>query len=168
MNPFELFDIPVSFFPDLNDVRIKYYELSRLYHPDLQGITGQDEGLELLKKSSELNHAYRVLNAFDLRVNAILSIFNLMNDDDKSSVSPAFLMDMMDVNESLMEAKMEEDSQRLESIKIEVSQLQEELKLDWEAQCRQFDTRKDESLLTLIKDYYFRNKYLLRLQEQFN
>ncbi|MHB1277981.1 MAG: iron-sulfur cluster co-chaperone HscB C-terminal domain-containing protein [Bacteroidia bacterium] len=166
MNHFEEFNIPVQFFPDLNLIRNRYYELSRLYHPDLQDSTkGLLEG-EREQKSSDLNSAYRILMAFDQRVASILSLYGLMDDGDKASVSSSFLMEMMDVNESVMEAKLEADPERLKSIAKEVEQLQDELTKEWEAHCRLFDKTQDQKVLSQIKDDYLRNKYLLRLKEQ--
>ncbi len=166
MNHFEEFNIPVQFFPDLNLIRNRYYELSRLYHPDLKDTTKGLIESELEQKSSDLNTAYRILMAFDQRVAYILSLYGLMGDADKASVSSSFLMEMMDVNESVMEAKLEADPERLRSIAKEVEQLQLELKDEWETHCRSFDKSQDQKVLVQIKDDYLRNKYLLRLQEQ--
>ncbi|HCS20986.1 MAG TPA: Fe-S protein assembly co-chaperone HscB [Bacteroidetes bacterium] len=166
MNHFEEFNIPVQFFPDLNLIRNRYYELSRLYHPDLKDTTHGLAESELEQKSSDLNSAYRILMAFDLRVAYVLTLYGLMGDTDKASVSSSFLMEMMDVNESVMEAKLEADTERLRSIAKEVEQLQDERMKEWEAHCRQFDKTQDQGLLSQIKDDYLRNKYLLRLKEQ--
>lgn len=166
MNHFEEFNIPVQFFPDLNLIRNRYYELSRLYHPDLKDTTKGMTESELEQKSSDLNSAYRILMEFDHRVAYILSLYGLMGDADKASVSSSFLMEMMDVNESVMEAKMEGDPERLGSIAKEVGQLQAELNQEWEAHCHAFDKTQDQKVLPQIKDDYLRNKYLLRLKEQ--
>ncbi len=166
MTHFELFDIPLSFFPDQTFIRTKFYELSRLYHPDLQGITDESTQNKLLQKSSELNTAYKTLGSFSTLVPYVLRIKGELNDDEKAAVSPQFLMEMMDVNESLMEAKMEEDMDRLKSITFEVKEIQESISNAWIKLCQDFDRTGDESLLAEIKDYYLRNRYLERLQSQ--
>lgn len=166
MNHFEEFNIPVQFFPDLDQIRNRYYELSRLYHPDLKDTTSGLTESELLQKSSNLNSAYRILMDFDKRVAYILTVYGLMDDAEKASVSSSFLMEMMDVNESVMEAKLEADSERLQSIAKEVEHLQIELTHEWEKHCLRFDKTRDQALLSQIKDDYLRNKYLLRLKEQ--
>lgn len=166
MTHFELFDIPLSFFPDQKIIRAKYYALSRLYHPDLQDDNDGISESERIQKTSELNEAYRVLGSFDKLVPYILRLEGELNEEEKATVSPAFLMEMMDVNESLMEAKMESDADRLQSIAHEVNEIQEEVMEAWKKSCEAFDTSHTKGLLAEIKDYYLRNKYLERLKDQ--
>jgi len=166
MTHFDVFEIPPSFFPDQASIRANYYALSRLYHPDLQGASSETTESEMLKKSSELNNAYKVLGSFELLVPYVLRLEGILNEEEKASVSPLFLMEMMDVNESLMEAKMEEDHERIASIAMEVTEIQEQIKTDWTNLCRRYDQNHDKALLEQIKDYYLRNKYINRLKEQ--
>lgn len=166
MTHFDLFDIPLSFFPDQLLIRKKFYELSRLYHPDLQSENTEHTQSELLQKSSDLNAAYKTLSSFNRLVPYVLRIKGVLNDEDKAAVSSQFLMEMMDVNESLMEAKMEEDAERLQSIAFEVKEIHEEIIQTWNQLCHDFDQSSDLGLLDKIKDYYLRNKYLERLEEQ--
>lgn len=166
MTHFELFDIPLSFFPDQKLIRSKFYALSRLYHPDLQGEADENKQGELLQKSGELNAAYKTLGSFNTLVPYVLRLKGELNDEEKAAVSPQFLMEMMDVNESLMEAKMEEDQERLASIAFEVKEFQDDITNAWKNLCKEYDRKGDESLLATIKDYYLRNRYLERLQDQ--
>lgn len=166
MNHFEEFNIPVHFFPDLSLIRSRYYELSRLYHPDLKYDTKELTDGDPLKKSSDLNTAYHTLMDFEQRVAYILSQYGLMGDEARASVSSSFLLEMMDVNESVMEAKLEGDPDRLSSIAKEVELIQEELVKEWETLCQQFDKTQNRSVLNEIKDAYLRNRYLIRLREQ--
>lgn len=164
MNHFELFEIPVSFFPDLNQMRQKYYELSRLYHPDLQE---DDTNMsDVLERSSQLNEAYKVLQSFTARVHYVLQLKGEIKEEEKAELPPAFLMEMMEVNESLMDAKMEGDDDVLRSVLDEIDQLHSGLIMDWEQSCRQYDEKQDASLLSEIKSYYLKNQYLRRLKAQ--
>ncbi|MDX5320383.1 MAG: J domain-containing protein [Bacteroidota bacterium] len=79
MNPFSVFDLEVSFFPDLTAIRQDYYRLSRLYHPDLQEDKEKEE--EALIQSSLLNAAYKTLNQFESRVASILRLQNKINEE---------------------------------------------------------------------------------------
>lgn len=166
MTHFDLFEIPLSFFPDPKLIRSKYYALSRLYHPDLQDDNDGISEVERLQKTSALNEAYRVLGSFEQLVPYILRLEGEMNEEEKATVSPAFLIEMMDVNESLMEAKMESDTERLQSISHEVNEIKEEVWKNWKKCCEQYDASRAKELLAEIKDYYLRNKYLERLKDQ--
>ncbi|MBI1221448.1 MAG: DnaJ domain-containing protein [Bacteroidetes bacterium] len=166
MNHFELFEIPLSFFPDLQQVRQNYYRLSRHYHPDLQD--SESESIRALEMSSQVNEAYKILQNFEARVRYLLQVKGVLKDGDKESVSPGFLMEMMDVNENLMDAKMDGDENRILQALDEIDQVHSNLMVEWEQTCRQYDAGHAEDLLQEIKDYYLRNQYLKRLKNQVN
>ncbi len=162
MTYFDVFQIPVSFFPDQDALRKQYYRLSREFHPDL-GEAGQES--ERLQQSSQLNEAYRTLSNFESRVAHILKIEGVLNDTDKQELSPDFLMEMMEYNEELMEARME-GGERADTIRARILEKAGTLRSEWEAQCREYDRNPEQATLQSIKEYYFRNRYLNRLLEQ--
>lgn len=166
MSYFDLLEIPLSFFPDSQRLRQNFYRLSREYHPDLQGNTNPLEEQEMLKKSSLLNEAYRTLSVFDRIVPYVLELKGLMTEGDKPSLPPDFLMEMMDLNEALMEAKMDDDPNGMAACKKEIEYREENLMQTWTGLCSRFDESNDASLLPLIRDCFFQYRYMLRLKEQ--
>ncbi|MDX5320384.1 MAG: hypothetical protein LPK45_04785 [Bacteroidota bacterium] len=81
-------------------------------------------------------------------------------------MSQEFLMEMMDINEALMDAKMEGDAKKLQELSSSIQSIQQALREEWETVCRAWDEQKKEAQLDLIKEFYFRNQYLKRLLEQ--
>ncbi len=59
MNYFELYGIPVSFIQERQQLKQKFYELSRKYHPDFFTQENDFEQGEALEISSQVNKAYK-------------------------------------------------------------------------------------------------------------
>jgi molecular chaperone HscB len=58
MNYFELYEMPISLLPDQQQVKQKFYELSRKYHPDFYTRENDNEQAEALEISSQVNRAF--------------------------------------------------------------------------------------------------------------
>ena len=161
MNYFELFGIPVSFNPNLQELKKKYYKLSFTHHPDHQA--DQENALE---KSSELNKAYNTLINENARFAYILTLHDAMPDEGKAQLPQDFLMEMMDLNENLMDLQMDPDQDKIKSLKNEVEQIESTLKKEIESIIRSYDpnTISNEEMKALV-DYYMKHKYLLRIKQ---
>jgi len=169
-NYFQLYNIPESFKPDAAVVKSKFFELSRKYHPDRFSQASEDEQAVALQQSAENNTAYRVLTHADKLMAYILKINNLLEDEEKYSLPPAFLMEMMDLNELVEEYEADPSNATLRqkaysSVEEAFGALNEAL----EPLCASYNQDSSQKhLLIKIKDYYFRKKYLLRIQERIN
>lgn len=160
VNYFELFGLPVSFHPDAEIVKKKFYELSRQFHPDRFVQAGSEAVDEALKMSATINEAYRILKNPDATIQYILKYHGVLENEEKYNLPPDFLMEMMELNEAV-----DDNNQHLALS-------------NWQAQNEQLETSLNlltgkydngdhsEALLLEIKDYYFRKKYLLRIQER--
>jgi molecular chaperone HscB len=74
-------------------------------------------------------------------------------------------MEMMDLNERLMEA---DDAEQLAQIRAEALAVEDELNISLQELTADYETLNDtakESRLNGIADIYYRQKYLLRIQE---
>lgn len=170
MNYFELYDIPASFHPDQAIIKSKYYELSRRYHPDRFAQAGSGYLSEALRMAAMNNEAYKTLRSADATMAYILKIHNLLADEEKYSLPPAFLMEMMDLNEAVSDYEM--DAANQQARQQATNSLNEQMEA-WETAANTLTTRFDtgdhsEALLLQLKDMYFRKKYLLRIQERIN
>lgn len=170
MNYFELYDIPQSFQPDPVVVKTKFYELSRKYHPDRFTMASDTERAEVLRMAALNNDAYKVLSNPDATMAYILTLNSLLEEEEKYNLPPDFLMEMMELNEAISEWEMEQNDETAK--KEALSMMQSELD-GWNeevapliAQFNAGNTSKE--LLLQIKDYYFRKKYLLRIQGRIN
>jgi molecular chaperone HscB len=166
-NYFELYHMPVTFHPDPAAVKSKFYELSRLYHPDRFAQAGGEELAKALQVSAMNNAAYKTFNNPDATMAYILKVNNLLEDEEKYQLPNDFLMEMMDINEAISdyEASESEDARQMAA-----NSLNEQLEL-WDAATNRLTEKfekgdKSEALLLQIKDQYFRKKYLLRIKER--
>jgi len=170
VNYFELYDIPVSFAPDAAVVKKKFYELSRKYHPDRYTLAGADEQAEALRMAALNNDAYKTLQSTDATMAYILKINELLEDEEKYNLPPDFLMEMMDLNESISEYEMDPENETYKNDAHNMMNAQMEA---WTADVapllQQYEAgNTSKELLLQVKDYYFRKKYLLRILERIN
>ena len=166
MDYFELFDIPVSLTVDVVAIKKRYFELSRKYHPDFHSQTSDYEQAEALEISAMLNKALKTLSNADDTIRYVLIKKALLEEDEKYQLAADFLMDMMDFNEQLMDAKMEEDKDLLQSLKLKIDQLEKDVYLPVKTIVENYQdgvTTKEE--LLQVKKYYFQKKYLDRMLE---
>ena len=105
MDYFKFYEIPVSFSPDMTEIRRKYLVNSKQYHPDFFTQESESRQDEILKLSSLNNEAYKVLSDEDLRMKYILESEKILTEENKNDIPQDFLMDMMDFNEKLMELR---------------------------------------------------------------
>jgi len=167
-NYFELYHMPVTFHPDQVEIKSTFYELSRLYHPDRFAQAGGEELAKALRMAAMNNEAYKTLKSPDATMAYILKMNNLLEDEEKYALPPAFLMEMMDINEAVSEYEI--DPENLDARQMAINSLDEQMEL-WEDATRllveKFDQGdKSKELLLQIKDQYFRKKYLLRIKER--
>ncbi|MDE3234804.1 MAG: Fe-S protein assembly co-chaperone HscB [Bacteroidota bacterium] len=166
MNYFELFEIPVSLKPDGGLVKKKYYELSRKYHPDFFSQSSDEEQADALEKSAQVNKAYKVFSNADETIKYVLQLKGLLQEEEKYQLSPDFLMEMMELNEQLMDAKMEGDTEVIAKIQSSINNIQSSLyELVKNIVEHYQEGVTSEKELLQVKDYYFKKKYLSRLTE---
>jgi molecular chaperone HscB len=164
MNYFELFNIPVSLHPDQQLLKQKFYELSRKFHPDFFTQENEWEQAEALEKSSQVNKAYKTLTNRDETIKYVLQLKGKLETDEKYQLPPAFLMEMLELNEELQEAKSGDDQAKLSSLKASLLQLEDELFKPVETIVMEYnDNSITNEELGLIKEYYFKKKYIDRI-----
>jgi molecular chaperone HscB len=166
MNYFQLFEIPEQIIIDQALLQKKYYELSKKFHPDFYTHSSIEEQNEALENSSFLNTAYQTLKNVYKTIEYILKLNNILQEDEKQSLSPDFLMDMMEVNEELAEAKTIENKPEIKRIKNLIENLEHSLYAAIENKVESYSLEtKNENLLKELKEYYFKKKYLNRILE---
>lgn len=171
MNYFEFYGIPEAFNVDQSVVKRKFYELSKTYHPDFYINHSEEKQQEILDLSTINNKAYQVLSSASKRLEYILQLHLHVVDGEKYQLPQAFLMEMMDVNEDLMELEFDADPEAIQNISERVSLIEEDLLSELDGLTKEFDEAKEdqrENLLLKIKDLYYRQKYLLRIRDSLN
>ena len=163
MDYFELYEMPVSLQVDKKYVQKKYFELQKKYHPDFFSNESAEEQADVLEKSSMINKAYKTFQNDDETIKYVLQIKGLLEEEEKYELPPAFLAEMMEINETLMEV----DDSTLEETETKINQLQKHLYAEVQINIEYYNEENttNEQLL-LVKDYYFKKKYLKRILER--
>ncbi len=166
MDYFELFNLPTSLIVDKATIKKRYFELSRKFHPDFHSQTSEDEQAESLEKSAMLNKALNTLSNAEETMKYVLIQKGILEEEEKYQLPPDFLMDMMDFNEQLTDAKIEGDIELLQSLKLKVIDFEKDVYQPIKNIVEYYQegiTTKEE--LLQVKKYYFQKKYLDRMLE---
>ncbi|MBA4197326.1 MAG: Fe-S protein assembly co-chaperone HscB [Chitinophaga sp.] len=164
MNYFELYNIPVALTVNANAVKKKYYELSRQFHPDFYSNATEQEREEALEKSSLVNKAFKTFNNNDELIKYVLQLKGLLQEEEKYNLPNDFLMEMLELNEALTDAKMDDDNEKIATIKSQISNFKSVIYEPVKAIIENYKegiTTKEE--LLQVKAYYFKKKYLNRI-----
>ncbi len=171
VNYFEFYDLPVSFHPDKEKLKAKFYELSKKYHPDRHANEPAEKQEEVLEFSTINNKAFKTLSNTNLLIPYVLGQYSLISEGDKYQLPQNFLMEMMDVNESLMELEFEPDASKQVEITRQVSAVEADLFAELNVLTNAFEeagAQERKDILLKIRDIWYRQKYLLRIRESLN
>ncbi|MEO7801799.1 MAG: Fe-S protein assembly co-chaperone HscB [Ginsengibacter sp.] len=163
MNYFELYELPVSLQVDKKELNTKYIALQKRFHPDFFSKSDASEQEEMLQKSSMVNRGYKVFNNEDDTLKYVLELKGLVTENEKYDLPPDFLMEMMEINETLAEPQ---DSE-VEEMETKINQMQNQ---HYQSVQNIIENYNDEittnEQLLLVKDYYYKKKYLNRILER--
>lgn len=167
MNYFEFYGLPVSFHPDNDALRQQYYRKSRQYHPDFHTLSTVEHQEEMQDLSTLNNEAYKTLSDPDRRMRYILELHGLLGEADQSAQLPqAFLLEMMELNESLMELEFNFDPARYERALLDLQHTENQLYAAILPILNRYPVSDDpEADLLLVKEYFYKKRYLLRIRE---
>ena len=165
-NYFEFFGLEPKFQLDTKKLKLLYYDKMREFHPDMQIHASPEKQEETLQMSSINNDAYKTLKEFHSRLKYTLNHFYPGDDAPSKSLPQMFLMEMMDMNEELMELKMDYNEESASKMRGEI-----ESKLsDMEANIRILVEDKlvsdvDKDSFDKVNTYLLERNYLLRALE---
>jgi molecular chaperone HscB len=166
MDYFELFGIPTQLKVDSGSLSKRFFELSRQYHPDYHATAGAESQAEALEKSSLLNNAWKTFQSNDATIRYVLQTKGLLEEEEKYDMPPAFLMEVMEINEQLMDLDSEEDAVAAD-IRSSIDQLQKDI---YEPVRKIVEGYQEgitsEKELLQVKEYYYKKKYLDRIRRQ--
>ncbi|MET6997633.1 Fe-S protein assembly co-chaperone HscB [Chitinophaga defluvii] len=168
-NYFELFNIPVSLHIDSALLKQRYYELSRQYHPDMHTLADTDAQAHVLQQSAEVNKGFKVLGNPELLLQYVLQQKGLLEDTEKFQLPSAFLMEMMELNESLVELEFDPEENEIVALQHQIVAMENALY----SEVRSIIDTYDDSLISAValeklKIFYFKRKYFLRIKERFS
>lgn len=125
---FEFMGFPRLITLDEEQLRQKYFDLSREYHPDFHTQADEAGRQNSLDRSSLLNQAYRTLKDPFERARYLLTLeWPDFPDDARKQIPPALLMEVMEMQEKIAETRFEENESRKETLRNELADIGQRL-----------------------------------------
>jgi molecular chaperone HscB len=156
MNYYELFGIPISVTIDRALLSKRYFELQKSFHPDYFTLADEAEQEAALEKTAMLNKAFKIFKEPDTTIKYLLQLKGLLTEEEKYPLPPDFLMEVMELNESLTEGS-----------RNEISALEDGIYAPVKGIIANYNDEiiNNEDLLKL-KEYHFKKKYLQRILDR--
>jgi molecular chaperone HscB len=156
MNYFELFGFEIGPRIDKKEVAKKYFALQKNNHPDFFTQATEAEQESSLEQSADINKAFTVFQNEEKTLEYFLQLKGIIQTDEKYQLPSEFLMEMMELNETLEE----KDGVTLAAEMAEVEKpLREEIK----PLLSQNPAKLDSAAYEKLKAYYYKKKYLKRI-----
>ena len=108
-DPFDLLALEPRFALDAKALEQRHRELSKALHPDRHSGAPATERRLALSRAIEVNDAFRLLRDPVRRGEALLQRRGWAEDLEKTTASPALLMEVMESREALQEAQAHRD-----------------------------------------------------------
>lgn len=164
MNYFELFEIPVQLKTNTATLSKKFFELSKKYHPDYAANESQELQTHALERSAELNKAWKTFQNPDATINYVLQQKGLLQEEEKYELPADFLMEVLEINEQVMEMIEPTETANLSAI---IAQLSADIYAPVKGIVENYnDETATEKELLQVKEYYYKKKYLDRINKQ--
>ncbi len=167
INYFAFFQLPPA--PSVDQVLLKktFYANSKKYHPDFHTLGDDATREEALEKSTLNNQGYKILSDPDRSLKHLLDLKGVLGEEGSNKMPQAFLMEMMDINEALMELEFAEDPAARQRIEEMISELEASFHAEVAELLQNYDdTSVSISELERLKDYYLKKRYLRRLKNR--
>lgn len=164
---FSFFGLPVALSIDGQALRQAYLRHSKLYHPDFHTLADAEAQAQALAMSSFNNEAFKTLSDPDKRLQYVLQMKGLLPESGNEEKLPQdFLMEVMELNEALMELEFEPDITLYERLQQQTATIENNLLTKVTPILEQWTEESgSESDLILVREYFLKKRYLLRIKE---
>ncbi len=159
MNYFELFGLEVG--PRVNKATLahKYFSLQKENHPDFFTQASEAEQDDSLQQSADINKAFTVFQSDDKTLEYFLQLHEAIVTDEKYTLPPDFLMEVMELNETLNE----KDGV---TVAKEMADIEKPLLAEVEPILARPAGSYSAEEMEKLKAYYYKKKYLRRILER--
>ena len=147
-NYFELFNLPEKFQIDSVKLQENYRSIQKEIHPDRFATSTENEKIQSMIKSTQVNDAYQTLKSTTKRAKYILSLHKSV---EKITLPPDFLMQQMEWEEHLED--IEKNKSALDQFKLAINKKYEEYSLMLLTQIDN-DQNWNEAAITIDKLYF--------------
>lgn len=170
MTYFELYDLPETFRPDPATLRAAYHRISRDTHPDFFATAPAHEQQAALDRATLNTDAYRTLADPDRCLAYVLRLHGRLGAEGQAPpLPPAFLAEMMDLNEQLMDLQLAPNP----TATAQAAAAVDALAADLDAAIRptldaypSLGAADRPAALDHVLEHYLRRQYVRRLREQ--
>jgi molecular chaperone HscB len=100
-----------------------------------------------------------------LRLAYLLRQLGIVEEDEKYTLAPDFLMDMMEFNEQLMLLETDGDQTQHQALLNQLNETAENLRMPIQPYLELTQWNLDVLNPGLLKDYYYKMKYLERIKD---
>ena len=166
MNYFEFYELLPTFLLDETDLKKRFLKYSKMFHPDFHTLESDEAQSEILEKATFNTEAYKVLQNFDSRMAYILELKGMKKEEGQEKLPQDFLMEMMDINETLMDLQFDFDAESFEKVTKEIKKIENDNFFSIKDILQNFDYQQvTNNDLEKIKFFSLKKKYLLRIQK---
>ena len=166
---FDVFELPPRYALDAAELERRYREQSRQWHPDRFGRAPASERAQVLQRATDLNEAYRVLKSDTRRAEYLLKLHGVdvtkESPDNKLPVDPAFLMEILELREELLEARHEKNTAKLRQLSARVATEMTSLGGQVAAGFAQLETATQPSTLAALTQALLARRYFQRFAD---
>jgi molecular chaperone HscB len=117
---FEILGLPSRYDVTAEELEARYHARSKVLHPDRHAKAEPAVRVKNALATAELNQAYRTLRDPVKRGEYLLKRAGIDVADEKRTVSGAFLVEVMELRESLAEARAGRDDAQIAALAVDV------------------------------------------------
>lgn len=159
-NYFEIFGLPVDFRVDVADLSDRYVELQRVVHPDRFASGSDAEKRQSMQETTFLNTAHDTLKSPLKRAIYMLKLEDVTIEHNPQ-LPPAFLMEQIELRETLESIEDDTSLERLDAFKAEVGETMRTIEADFAASIGS----DNDAAETAVYELQFLNKLLLEARQ---
>jgi molecular chaperone HscB len=159
MNYYELFGLPETPVVDRRNLAEKFFALQKKFHPDFFSNESEEMQAMALQQSANVNKAFQVFSDPMKTIEYYLRQKGAFPEDEKYALPPAFLGEMMELNEAIAEEGTQRVSEQVQEMESSMEQ---------EIEPVLASAAGDRASIEKLKAYYFKKKYLRRILDRFD
>ena len=156
MNYYELFQFNEAPVIDKKLLSEKYFALQKQNHPDFFTQENEADQEDALQQSASINKAFTTFQNEDKTIEYFLQLKGVVETDEKFQLPNDFLMEMMDINETL-------DEKDGVTVTAELAAIEKEMYASIAPVLKDSSKHNDPASLQKLKLYYYKKKYIQRI-----